>query len=729
MAKPSINKRWRSAALRWLLPALLLATIAWPDYTRYLVWPTAVDAQQLASLRQLPDKSLLLELGAISLAPSLGVGPSERPQAAQLLLQGSLTAPAFTASPVPLRGWPHDLKQPGTTFELSVASLAAEDLLLDEYESSQDASFYRAARDRVLQFAAWEQAQTQPVAFLWNDHAVAARVSVLVRLWLHLRGDPEASAAQQTALLDLVNRSGELLAKPNQFTARTNHGVMQNLALLQIGAAFPSLAKAAEWRALALQRLELQLGFYVSSEGVVLEHSAEYHLLGTELLAYAARMAKLNGQQPSARLQAAVRESARFARQLLRPDGSLPAFGNTAALTANRLAMGSEFGDQPVSHQAPPFAVPAGGHQLYPLSGYAVWWRDGDAPVQTVVSWAKHDRHGHKHADEPGLHFWSRGHNWITATGYWPYDMDGLEDANGWPGANAPHGVGESAESSRTVRALAVGSDARLALLDVQNCRASGTCVRRQVVQLSAEELLVLDEVAGATGAVQTLWTTDPRLELVASGPAQFISSATASGDLLQITLGRHQGTFVPAQLRKGSLRPFVGWVVVGNKPTPASALQIEQAPPGGLTAALFSVRRAAEPTVVTVLQGADSQHWQIQLDRPSGQTTLARAGLALTLAMPGVRHELALAETAPLTQQREALRAQMGQALALYPPWRDLGLYRRRLYLAVPVLAVAAEGALWALARHRRVWRLAQGLLVLGWIGLGAWLNLVYLT
>ena len=62
-------------------------------------------------------------------------------------------------------------------------------------------------------------------------------------------------------------RSGELLAKQKLFTVRTNHGVMQNIALLQVTAAFPLLPKTKDWRNLAIERLELQLGFYVSDEG------------------------------------------------------------------------------------------------------------------------------------------------------------------------------------------------------------------------------------------------------------------------------------------------------------------------------------------------------------------------------------------------------------------------------------------------------------------------------
>ena len=219
----------------------------------------------------------------------------------------------------------------GPSFQLSLASLDLENLLLEEFEYSGDHRYYRVARDRILAFADWEEQQRKPVAFLWNDHAIAARIAVIVRLWRYLRVDADATDSQKASLIGFVMRSGELLAKKKLFTVRTNHGVMQNIALLQVTGAFPLLPKTKDWRNLAIERLELQLGFYVSDEGVVLEHSAGYHLIGTKLLAEAARLIRLNGMAPSDRLLAAIQGTEKFSRILLRPDGTLPVFGNTVA--------------------------------------------------------------------------------------------------------------------------------------------------------------------------------------------------------------------------------------------------------------------------------------------------------------------------------------------------------------------------------------------------------------
>ena len=93
----------------------------------------------------------------------------------------------FSPPHVPLVGWPADLLHGGPSFQLSLASLDLENLLLDEFEYSGDRRYYRAARDRILAFANWEEQQRKPIAFLWNDHAIAARIAVIVRFWRYLR--------------------------------------------------------------------------------------------------------------------------------------------------------------------------------------------------------------------------------------------------------------------------------------------------------------------------------------------------------------------------------------------------------------------------------------------------------------------------------------------------------------------------------------------------------------
>ena len=98
-----------------------------------------------------------------------------------------------------------------------------------------------------------------------------------------------------------MSRSGRLLSEPSNYRWRTGHGVIQNLALLQIAAAFPSLPDSPRLKAVAVERFQAQMNYYVGREGVTLLHSAGYHFTGTYFLGMALRLCALNSFDPAVR--------------------------------------------------------------------------------------------------------------------------------------------------------------------------------------------------------------------------------------------------------------------------------------------------------------------------------------------------------------------------------------------------------------------------------------------
>jgi hypothetical protein len=436
-----------------------------------------------------------------------------------------MRAAPYRLAPLPLQGYPHDYRQGCATLQLLMASVEVERVLLLSYEQTHETAQLELALRRVRQFARHESRQRLPDAYLWNDHAVSARIAVLANLWRHLRHHPTLAAAAAPDLLGLVERSGHILANPANFTVRTNHGIVQNLALLQIGAAFPNLPQAAAWRALALKRLQLQLGFYVSPEGMVLEHSPEYHHFGTELLSYAVRLQVLNGQEADPALVSAATRARDILRYLQRPDGTLPLLGNTNTGSFSRLD-GAPDGHTTVQPLEPPFQAPPEGALLQATAGYALWWQGGGAAQSQIVqTWAHHIGHGHKHADEGALQFWRGGQDWITNTGYWPYGAELEGAARGWASSNAPHQPGEAANVQRKVDLLGSGSAQGLLFTDLRRLSENGSKFRRQLMQLDDATLLVLDFNEGQAGAYQSIWTVPPPLQLRPASSGSYLST------------------------------------------------------------------------------------------------------------------------------------------------------------------------------------------------------------
>jgi len=712
--------------VRLFFPLLLICSIHLPHYFTFSIDRASLSSEILNNLDTVPVTEILDEVAAISLGTLFAVSDSSRKGIADKLLEGQLIAPGLQSGPLPLVGWPADLLHGRPSFQLTLASLELEHLLLKEFERSEERRYYQAARHRILAFADWEAQQHDPIGFLWNDHAIAARISVIVNLWKHMRGDADATSAQKEALIGLAMRSGELLAKPKLFTVRTNHGVMQNIALLQIAAAFPLLPKSEYWRDLAIQRLELQLGYYVSEEGVVLEHSAGYHLLGTYLLATAARLVRLNGMTPSARLLGAVESTEKFSRMLLRPDGTLPAFGNTDASERHTLTVISDGETSGLKNLAPPLSPLPAMAALFPVSGYAIWWSQSPVPAQTVVAWANHLKHGHKHADEPSLNFWSQGYNWITATGYWPYGLEGFVEANGWAGSNAPHAIGEAAGSSRRARLLGAGNSGPFRVADIEVCRRSGMCVRRQVVQLSAERLIIVDDISGSDGGTETIWTTDPRLTLRQTDKLNFASRTTESGHELHIELASNVDPEVA--LVRGSSTPFAGWVVSLGLPQPSDAVRVIHRGGNVATATLIEISESSDVSSIHSFTKNDGEDWRVGLTHSRGDVIIERKHRNVSVTQSSETVSLTVNDPPDIAEQQSVLRAAMNEAIHRYPPWRDLSAYHFRLYVMISLLWLVTEVGILVMAEsiRRKTWlQLAP---LGGWIGLAFWIHYWYL-
>jgi hypothetical protein len=380
----------------------------------------------------------------------------------------------------------------------------------------------------------YERQAWLPRGLMWNDHALSARVAVLVLFWRVYRHHPDFDPKVAMTVFELVDRSGQLLARLQLFTFFSNHGVMQNLALAHIAVAFPSLPGANRYGRVAAERLQEQLDFYMDNEGVVLEHSPGYQAFGVALLGAAMRALTLLDRPIPAGWWGKYYRARDVYAELRRPDGSLPPIGDTNP---------GPDPERPITHrgsdgQAMPLGPkptvwrPGKGNALYAVAGYAVWW-DGlehwpnAAMAQTVVAWSYFPGHAHKHADETSVLFWAEGQTWWTNVGPWLY-IEGREEALSWAGSNAPRLAGEWADSRRQARLLQISNDASVRFLELER-RVGKSALRRQVLHCPPDLWLVLDDFT-ASAPVEETWTSFPDVQIESTGTGRAYRLKSRSG-------------------------------------------------------------------------------------------------------------------------------------------------------------------------------------------------------
>lgn len=715
-------------------PLLVLASIWLPVWQHYRVAPASVEAQTIERLRRAPDDARLEALDRQ--AQGLRILLPDAPGHARSIAQGSLRLPSgeVRRTSLPFEAADFDGGTPGGA--LNMASLIVPDTLLAAFEASGDAAHLEQARRAIVAFAAFERDLDGDVGNVRNDHAIASRIGVLVRFWRHYRGRADFDADTARAVLEHAARSAAFLAKASHYTAATNHGVMQNIALLQASIAFAALPDAARWAATAHARLVQQAAFFANAEGVVLEHSSDYHRFGVQLLGMVQQLVAWSGLPAIDGLDVKYARGVLFADRLRRPDGSLPRIGDTSG----ELVHGAADSRFPARGGVDDLALALDdGTHIYPGAGYAVTRRPAQSAAfsHATVYWSHYPRHGHEVAAEGSFLLWAAGTDWIGNTGYWPYGIPGRAASEGWRGGNAPHLRGEPATSRRTSTLLAYGAAGDSGVIDVARTIEGGPRLRRQVVRIDDRRWLVLDSTQGEIGVpVDRLWTLAPHSEVQRHGARGYAARDPRSGWTLVLDfIGQ-----APPEVRRlqGTLEPYGGWAVVGSQPLPAPALEVAQSPSRRWVATLLTLAEPGQPLPreTAMLHFGAEEAWRLVLD--GGGRAFAgveRAGSRLLVHGEGGAHNEVVLSKAP--DKPLADRASVQQALAAtlreYPKFRPLVPYRLRLSQAVAAAAVAGIvlALLLAISRRRlpRALPLACLAGLLFWAALAAWIHGRYLV
>ena len=284
---------------------------------------------------------------------------------------------------------------------------------------------------------------------------------------------------------------------------------------------------------------------------------------------------------------------------------------------------------------------PAESVNLYPVSGYSVWWDgleswpDPRNLSQTVVTWSNFSGHGHKHADEMSVLLWAGGQTWLSNIGYWPYESERRNTIESWEGSNAPHRVGESPAALRSTRLVSIGNADHLSMIELERSGVGNYSARRQLIHWKPDLWVVLDNTSVPDRSrTTTTWTTASNVQWQQRAEGSFLLGDNRAAQRLDLFVLGSQGT--EQKLFRGSTHPFAGWQVEGGTPVPASALVVEQPATDSWAATIWSWEKAGEepgPGGQPQMVGwTSATSWEIRLPTPAGRIVLSRQGKMLRL-------------------------------------------------------------------------------------------------
>jgi hypothetical protein len=722
--------------LAFAIPLLVIGSVWLPEFAHYYVRLEPLDHHAIEAARFSPAAPVLNEIGRYRVMSAWrDAAPKEQVIAeADGILRGRYRPDqAQVTFKWPLD--PDDLDRGSSAWQFHFAAFVIPDRLLKAYLLTGNEIYFEKALEFVKTWHAYEASVWLPRGLLWNDHAVAERIYVLVDLWRMYRTHKNFDPRTAEQILNMVQRCTKLLAKPDHFTFATNHGVTQNLALMHAAISIPQLPSAKYYMQVARARIEKQFRFFLSPEGPVLEHSAFYHRFGLMLIGMFTRYMALAGEPLPDDWQSQYTRAVDFLSVLRRPDGSLPLLGDTYS--------DIDLSGPPIFPGKPPDLAapldtgtdwkPFDAFSIYPLSGYSVWWNglsgwpDERHLSQLLITWSHFPGHGHQRAQDLSVLFWASGQTWWTNTGYWSYDNRARSIAESWEGSGAPHALGEAARARRSTALKAFGQARDLRLVDVERTTEAGLRIRRQIVQASANLWLVLDETEDSMQRpITARWTTFPDVVVERlDRPHSFVLKSTSRPATLQVNFLGAVG--VSVSQRSGNTLPFAGWIWSDRGATPTKAFLVSHRRNLDWSALIWSSHDndrfvKADPRIVW----KDAENWSAKVTTASGQLEISRAGNTLQSEdtrlevqhPPDISRPKVAIQEAYVTLQRE------------FPKFVDVPAYRARVSYLLLLLLLPQTLVYFVVQRRlgRYVPMLVDAVLI-AWLSAALWLHLVYFT
>jgi hypothetical protein len=263
--------------------------------------------------------------------------------------------------------------------------------------------------------------------FFYHDHSLAYRAMNLIECMDYF------SDEMRSTLVHHLTEIGTLLISPLEDNALSNHAFDQAIALFLLSDFFKESPFSHSWQDISLKRLERELEYSFTRDGVHVENSPSYHHgMITNIYDSLSKVLKISPNQAIQNHRSELAKSVPYLAWIIRPDGKVPPLGDSeekqVSTNLGRKISGNEV-----------FSLHEGMRVFG--EGYAIW-KSSSKQYHLTLKSCHHGRF-HRHDDDCSLALWVRGENLLMDSGllyYQEKDLDRIHvrSAKGHSGFEIP---------------------------------------------------------------------------------------------------------------------------------------------------------------------------------------------------------------------------------------------------------------------------------------------------
>ena len=275
-------------------------------------------------------------------------------------------------------------------------------------------------------FEFMQDKKTDP-EFFYHDHSLAYRAINLIECMDFF------SDEMRITLIHHLTEIGILLVSPLEDNALSNHAFDQAIALFLISDFLRTSPFSKAWQETSLARIERELDYSFTNDGVHVENSPSYHHgMITNIHRSLSKVLKISPHQAIQNHRSELAKSIPYLAWIIRSDGKVPPLGDSEEKTVSTNLGRKISGDEVFSSHE--------GMRVFG-EGYAIWKSTSKQYHLTLKS-CHHGRF-HRHDDDCSLALWVRGENLLMDSGLLYYqekdpDRIHVRSAKGHSGFEIP---------------------------------------------------------------------------------------------------------------------------------------------------------------------------------------------------------------------------------------------------------------------------------------------------
>lgn len=269
--------------------------------------------------------------------------------------------------------------------------------------------------------------------FIWHDHTTALRAEQILLLLYYLKKYDSAWMYTNfdfiLLLLETLDVLGKKLEEENFYSKHTNHGLEQVRVLMLLG----MILDNKEWVDTSILRLNDELNFSFTSEGVHKENSPGYHQFVFKIfLSIIEEFPSYVLKDLGPKFNDIASKALTYITYILRPDNNLPIIGDTElkpTSDAYRNFFSGTMGYENFLYsltQGKKGQVPIKNNMVYPESGYAIFrntWGSEENFADSIhlIFKAGCLSQYHHQQDENNFVLYAFGEDWFIDSGLYNY--------------------------------------------------------------------------------------------------------------------------------------------------------------------------------------------------------------------------------------------------------------------------------------------------------------------